>query len=235
MSTLGAMIVVAITAFVTTGCGGGGTTAAPVPPGTPATASDFAPTADPAPPPPSPSASAPPLGTSAVPTAPVAAPESCGTDGWGAAPKAAEGFSRASLYLVRIGRHDCYDRVVFDLNGPAPAGFSVRYVPVVTSDPRGEPLPVPGGAVLQVVVRAPGLGDDDSGHQPGRVLARTGDQLYGPAQLAGWPSLRAVRFAGSFESQCTFAVGVRVRLPFRVFTQLDSGDQIRRVVVDIAH
>ncbi|MEQ0558007.1 hypothetical protein ABJI51_02905 [Amycolatopsis sp. NEAU-NG30] len=50
------------------------------------------------------------------------------------------------------------------------------------------------------------LGTDDAGHPPGR-------------------------FAGSFEGLSTFAAGVRTKLPFRVFT----GDQVRRVVVDIAH
>jgi hypothetical protein len=141
-------------------------------------------------------------------------------------------MSRDALYLVRAGRHACFDRVVFDVNGPAEAGYAVHYAAVATSDPKGDPLPVPGAAALEVVVRAPALGTDDSGHQPGRVLAATGDTL---VATPGWPSLRAVRFAGSFEGLSTFAVGVRAKLPFRVFTQLGPQDQVRRVVVDIAH
>ncbi|MEU5264652.1 hypothetical protein [Amycolatopsis sp. NPDC021455] len=141
-------------------------------------------------------------------------------------------MSQDALYLVRAGRHACFDRVVFDVNGPAAAGFVVRYVPVVTTDPKGDPLPVPGGAALQIVVRAPALGTDGSGHQPGRVLAAVGDTL---VSTPGWPSLRAVRFAGSFEGLSTFAAGVRAKLPFRVFTLLGPQDQVRRVVVDIAH
>ncbi|MEV4143775.1 hypothetical protein AB0J40_08915 [Amycolatopsis sp. NPDC049691] len=141
-------------------------------------------------------------------------------------------MSRGALYLVRAGRHGCFDRVVFDVDGPAQAGFAVRYVTVVTTDPKGDPLPVPGGATLEVVVRAPTLGTDDAGHQPGRGLAKTGDTL---VTTPGWPSLRAVRFAGSFEGQSTFAVGVRAKLPFRVFAQAGPPDAIRRVVVDIAH
>jgi len=155
--------------------------------------------------------------------------------GWGSGPKEAAGSTTDALYLVRAGRHDCYDRVVFSINGSGSAGFSVRYVPLVTADPSDKPLPVPGDAVLQVVVRAPEQGFDDSGHQPGKVLAQTGDYLYAPAQLGGWATLRAVRFAGFFEGQCTFAVGVRARLPFRVLTQLDTVNQIRQVVLDIAH
>ncbi|WP_409185757.1 hypothetical protein F9C11_16560 [Amycolatopsis sp. VS8301801F10] len=122
--------------------------------------------------------------------------------------------------------------MVFTVNGAGAAGFTVRYVPLVTADPSGKPLPVPGNAVLQGVIRAPAQGFDDSGHQPGRVLAQIGDYL---AQPTGWASLRAVRFAGSFEGQCTFAIGVRDRVPFRVSSQEVPADQIRRVVVDIAH
>lgn len=159
-------------------------------------------------------------------------PSCAATSGWSTEQRGSGTMSRDALYLVRAGRHDCFDRIVFDVNGPADAGYAVRYVPVVTSDPKGDPLPVPGGAALEVVVRAPALGTDDSGHQPGRVLASIGDTL---VTTPGWPSLRAVRFAGSFEGLSTFAVGVRAKLPFRVFTQVGPVDQVRRVVVDIAH
>ncbi|MGW5718542.1 AMIN-like domain-containing (lipo)protein [Amycolatopsis sp. NPDC003865] len=167
----------------------------------------------------------------AVPTPPPARPSCAETAGWRTDPRGSDTMSRDALYLVRAGRHACFDRVVFDVNGPAEAGYAVQYVPAVTTDPKGDPLPVPGGAALEVVVRAPALGTDDSGHQPGRVLAAIGDTL---VSTPGWPSLRAVRFAGSFEGQCTFAVGVRAKLPFRVFTQTGP-DRVRRVVLDIAH
>lgn len=143
-------------------------------------------------------------------------------------------MSPDALYLVRAGRHACFDRVVLDVNGPAGVGYLVRYVPVVTTDGSGAPVPVAGGAALEVVVRAPAQGFDNGGHQPGRTLAST-DYFYTPGQLAGWRSLRAVRFAGFFEGQCTLAVGVREKLPFRVFTTLDANSQIRRLVIDIAH
>ncbi|GLY38160.1 hypothetical protein Amsp01_041840 [Amycolatopsis sp. NBRC 101858] len=120
-------------------------------------------------------------------------------------------MSRDAVYLVRTGRHECYDRVVFSVNGSADVGFAARYLPVVTSDPKGDPLPVPGGAALEFAIRAPALGSDDAGHQPGRVLASVGDTL---VSTPGWPSLRAVRFAGSFEGRCVFAIGVRAKLPF---------------------
>lgn len=168
----------------------------------------------------------------APPTPPPAPPACAETAGWRTDARTSDTMSRDALYLVRAGRHACFDRLVFDVNGPAATGYAVRYVGVVTSDPKGDPLPVPGGAALEIVVRAPALGTDDSGHQPGRVLAAVGDTL---VTTPGWPSLRAVRFAGSFEGQSTFAAGVRAKLPFRVFTQAGPQDQVRRVVVDIAH
>jgi len=144
-------------------------------------------------------------------------------------------YSSAPLYLVRVGRHDCYDRVVFDINAPDAAGYHVQYVSVVREDGAGTPRPVAGGAALEVIVHAPALGADSQGHQPGAVLARPGQDFFTPAQLAGWRSLRQVRYAGSFEGQTTIAVGVRTRVPFRVFTLLNARDQIMRVVLDVAH
>ena len=44
----------------------------------------------------------------------------------------------------------------------------------------------------------------------------------------------SVRDAGSFEGQTTIAVGVRGRVPFRVFTVLDRGGHYRSVVLDLA-
>src|SRR4051794_23993737 len=57
------------------------------------------------------------------------------------------------------GRPACYDRLVVDVAGPAP-GFHVAYVPVVLQDPTGVPMPLAGGAFLEVVVRAPAHRDD---------------------------------------------------------------------------
>lgn len=195
----------------------------------------------------SPEPAAPPGTTTSAPRA-VGTPSTVHTDGpsessglaecmetraWDTAAKEAAPYSTDALYLVRAGQHECFDRVVFDVNGSAAVGYSVRYVPVVTEDGSGKPMPVPGAAALEVVVHAPEQGYDDSGHQPGVVLARSGDYFYSESQLAGWRSLRAVRFAGFFEGQCTIAVGVAETLPFTVSTSLDGAT--RHVVVDVAH
>lgn len=159
---------------------------------------------------------------------------SCSTDEWGiGAINGATVMSPGPLYLVRVGQHACFDRIVFDLNGSEPVGYVVRYVPVVAADPSGKPVTVAGRAVLQVVVRAPILGKDDEGHQPWRNPPAVGDDLVARARIEGWASVREIAFAGSFEGQTTIAVGVSQQLPFRAFVTAEAG--YRHVVVDVAH
>lgn len=171
----------------------------------------------------------------AGPTTGTKTPACAETHAWGTSTKQNARYSVAPLYHVRIGRHDCYDRVVFDINSPDAVGYHVQYVSVVREDGSGKPRPVAGGAALEVVVRAPAQGVDSQGHQPGRILAGPGQDFYTAAQLTGWKALREVRYAGSFEGQTTIAVGVRTRLPFRAFTLLDTQNHVMRVVLDVAH
>lgn len=221
------VLVLGITAATICGCvgpDGGGS-------GTAATASQAAGPAAGA-------ASDPPSGGTGAHTDSVADPAgdggTCATPAWGTGAKdGGPVLSTAPLYLVRAGRHACYDRVVFDVNGPAVLGYTARYVPVVQADGSGKPVPVAGGAALEIVLRAPMLGTDSQGHQPGRRPPAVGADLVAPSRVAGWPSVRQVTYAGSFEGQTTAAIGVRTRLPFRVSVTADRGS--RHIVVDIAH
>ncbi|MDP9219656.1 MAG: hypothetical protein M3P23_03855, partial [Actinomycetota bacterium] len=97
----------------------------------------------------------------------------------------------------------------------------------------GQPVPVAGRAVLEVVVRSPIYGTDNQGHQPWRGAPAVGEHLVAPASISGWSSLAAVTFAGSFEGQITIAVGVQNRRPFRISVTSEPG--YRHVVLDIAH
>jgi len=149
---------------------------------------------------------------------------------WGTSLKDSAPYTGAEVYGVRSGQHDCYDRVVFDVNGADPVGYHVRYVEGVHADGSGEPVPVAGHAALEVIVRAPDFASASSGHQPWRDPWKVGETLLDPH---GWQALDAVTFAGSFEGQTTFAVGVDARVPFRVHTLPD--DAVTHVVLDIAH
>ena len=106
-------------------------------------------------------------------------------------------------------------------------GYDVRYVPAVSMDGSGDPVPLRGGARLQIIVTPP---DYDSDYQ----------STYHPANkrelvnVSGNRTLRQVAHAGSFEGQTTLGVGVRARLPFRTFTLAGPGSN-SRLVIDIAH
>jgi len=153
---------------------------------------------------------------------------------WGTDPQdGGTAMTQAPLYLVRAGRHDCYDRVVFDLNGPADVGYTAKYVPVVRADASGKPVTVEGRAALQIVFRAPIYGTDNQGHQPWRQPPAVGQEFVAPANVAGWASLAEVSFAGSSEGQTTFAVGVRGERPFRIWT--NSEQHYQHVILDIAN
>lgn len=156
------------------------------------------------------------------------------TEDWTLDPDTAQGSSGDPISQVRTGRHDCFDRVVFDLDGTAETGFDVQYRSEVRQPGSGTPLPVAGGAALQVIVRSPvpGVPGISGGGEP---LGTAGDHLVPESDLAAWDALRAVRYGGYFEGQTTFALGAREELPFRAFAQLDADNGVRKVVVDIAH
>ena len=114
-----------------------------------------------------------PAGTSTVaPGAAAVAP--CAARGTGAKSTGTR-MSPAELYLVRAGRHTCYDRLVLDVDGAAAVGArSVR--PRVLSDGAGRAVKVSGRAALQIVVRAP----------TGRGIERAPALPEDPASDAGW-------------------------------------------------
>ena len=125
----------------------------------------------------------------------------------------------AELSGLRAGRHAGFDRVVFELNGPIPAYYSIRYVPEVRLDGSGLPLRLRGSASLEVVVRAP---THDQDYQP--VLT--------PTRLRpDFPALREVNAPGSYEGQTTAGIGVTGRVGFRVMELANP----TRIVIDLAH
>lgn len=150
----------------------------------------------------------------------------CGTT-WGSLPRSHDALGTAPLTDVRTGRHDCFDRVVFDFRGAA-TGYRVGYAPQVLGEGKGDVLPVAGGARLWVSLQEPAYAIDTGvpTYTPG-----TGSHV---ADVAGYRTLRDVVYGGTFEGYTTFGVGVRARLPFRVFA-LAGPDGDSRIVVDVAH
>ncbi len=52
--------------------------------------------------------------------------------------------------------------------------------------------------------------------------------------VAGFRTFRQVAWGGTFEGSTTIGLGVRARLPFRVFA-LDGPGSGSRLVIDVAH
>lgn len=166
------------------------------------------------------------FGLLVLPAVPAgAAPEASCAVTWGSGVKSAGPSTSplSELVNVRTGRHACYDRLVVDLDGPA-SGYIVRYVNVYRADGSGQVIPLPGGAKIEIIVRAPAIDMNGDETYPGV----TGQHLPG-VSVAGYDTFRSTRFGGSFEGQTSLGLGVRARLPFRV-TKIGQ-----RVVIDVAH
>jgi hypothetical protein len=145
---------------------------------------------------------------------------------WGSLPKAAGSLSPAPLIAARAGQHDCYDSLVFELNGPA-NGYRVAYADEVYSQGQGVPLsPYAGrfGALIGITLLDPAY---DVG---------TGAPTYTPVlpDVSRYQTFRGIAWGGSFEGYTTFALGVRARLPFEVLVLPGPGTHTR-FVVNVAH
>jgi predicted PurR-regulated permease PerM len=146
---------------------------------------------------------------------------------WGSLPKQASGGTGGELTNVRAGQHACFDRLVLDVRGGQVGMYWVNYVPEVRTEGAGFLVPLRGGAKLQVTAA---VADHDANYR----------RTYRPANpaelvnVAGYWTFRQVAYAGSFEATTTVGLGVRARLPFRVFVLAGPGTG-SRLVIDVAH
>jgi hypothetical protein len=145
---------------------------------------------------------------------------------WGSLAKVDQHLSGAHLINIRAGQHDCFDRLVFDIDGRA-GGFTVRYVTTMTGLASGRPVPLRGGAFLEIIVRDPAY--DLNGRS---TFPRAGSSEL--VNVSGYRTFRQVAWAGSQEGLTAIGLGVRARLPFRVFALAGPGTG-SRLVVDVAH
>jgi hypothetical protein len=164
-------------------------------------------------------------GLALVAPGPASAASYCGLV-WGSLAKSDATMSAGQVTNVRTGQHYCLDRLVVDLNGPV-KGYTVRYVPTVVQDGSGLPISLRGRAFLQITVNAPAYGND------GKATFSPSDKNE-LTNVAGYQTFRQVAWAGSFEGYSSLGLGVRGRLPFRVFT-LDGPGAGSRLVIDVAH
>lgn len=134
--------------------------------------------------------------------------------GFGTAPVAGSA-GPVTITAVTVGRHPDFDRVVFTATTGIPS-WDVRYVPQVTRDGSGAPVPLAGAADIRVLVHG---------------TAWTTRPSVQVNLSPGFPALRQVTGAGEFEGVLTYGIGQQAKTGFRVFT-LTGPD---RLVVDLHH
>src|SRR5215210_41068 len=78
----------------------------------------------------------------AVATSAPTATNACATQ-WGSLVKQKAPYTGKQITNVRSGRHECFDRLVIDVNGHGAGtpGYLVGYVRTVHKDGSGEPVP----------------------------------------------------------------------------------------------
>jgi hypothetical protein len=167
-------------------------------------------------------------GTGAATTAVTTQASYCGIT-WGSLAKANKiTHTTGTLSNVRSGRHACFDRLVLDVaKVPRSLSYDVRYVTTVREDGSGKAVPLKGDADLRIILRAPAY--DSQGRATYTPRSRTN-----LVDVTGYSTFRQVAWAGSFEGQTTIGLGVRARLPMRVFV-LDGPGDGARLVIDVAH
>jgi hypothetical protein len=126
-----------------------------------------------------------------------------------------------SVTDIRIGRHEGFERVVFETDGTGTPGWDVRYVDAAQSQGSGDDIEVDGGAVLHVTITGVGIPAD------------TGVEEYsGPDRLAAADTevVTEVVWDSTFEGTSVAFTGVTEETPFRVYLLEDPA----RVVLEVA-
>jgi hypothetical protein len=153
------------------------------------------------------------VGLCALAVLAVAAPAAA--EVYGTAPVSGSGpGGQTVLTSVTVARHDGFDRVVFTSRDGI-GDYSVRYVPRVTGNASGRPVPLGGSAFLEVIFQ----GTPWQTSPAPKV-----------AMAPGFPALKGVRDAEEFEAVAEYGIGQAARSGFRAFTLTGPA----RLVIDLA-
>ena len=137
---------------------------------------------------------------------------------------AAAGSETALLERIALGRHEGYDRVVFQFKNDLP-GYRVEYVqPPLKEDGSGNPVSIDGNAV--VVVRMEPASGFDLNTGEGVLVYKGPKRIEGSS--AGTSVVKELARTGDFEAVLSWAVGLSDKVDFRV-TTATSPD---RLIVD---
>ncbi|HKO59908.1 MAG TPA: hypothetical protein VJV03_02010, partial [Pyrinomonadaceae bacterium] len=127
----------------------------------------------------------------------------------------------ALLKAVRTGKHEFYDRVVFEFEGNAVPGYVIEYVDKPVRDcGRGEVVAVRGDGFLMVTLQ-PANAHTEAGQPTGRNV-----QLNSDSRL-----IKDLKLICDFEAQVQWTVGLSSPNRYRVLELSNPA----RLVVDITH
>ena len=128
--------------------------------------------------------------------------------------------ARLTVTDVRVGRHDGFDRVVFEFGGVGTPGWRIDFTTDPRQDGSGNPVAVPGASIVAVTITGVGYPGD------------TGVPAYsGPDPVPGVGNVTQVNLAGVFEGQQLAFIGVDADRPA---VQVSALSGPTRLVIDIA-
>ncbi len=144
-----------------------------------------------------------------------AAPAACSTH-WGTGTRDSALMVQNSVRDVRVGKHACFDRLVFDLGVGRAPGYHVGYVPAFHSQGSGMLVPTTGHAKLLVNVRAPAAA----------TFSASNRHLVG---VAGFAEFRQVAGLGSFEGITSIGLALGGDCAFRVLAFRNASNHVELV------
>jgi len=126
---------------------------------------------------------------------------------------------------VAVGRHEGYDRVVFQFRGEGLPGYRVSYMePPLKEDGSGNPVDIAGAAF--VVVRMEPASGFDLNTGEGVLVYKGPRRIEGSG--AGTSVVKEVVRTGDFEAVLSWAIGLEEEVDFRVTTAASPA----RLIVD---